>query len=310
MKNKNKTVLGVLNWQSLEAVTLPFMRKRYGKEFDVDLFRSAASYITDLFAGRVAGYLPLDLPYHDLKHTLDTALAAARLVDGYENHLHSCGLPPLGPETALLTIICALFHDGGFVRRDSEYPIPGSKLMPVHVERSESMLEEWLQKTPLKVFDDAPGAIRYTDHVRPIADVEASVPEKWRAVGRIVGTADLMSQIADRFYLERCRDALFHEFSQAGTGVFESAEDLLRKTPGFVRHVKQQRLDNDFQSVYEHFELHFGISPCPYMVSINRNISYLEEVVNSPSPAMLKRDIAERLRKACEFDLFNTAAAI
>lgn len=275
MRNNNKAVLGVLTWQDLEAAILPFLRKRYGQAFDVGLFRQAAIHISKLFDGKVQGYLPIDLPYHDLKHTLDTALAAARLVDGYEAFLQATHQPALGPGTALVTIICALFHDGGFIRRDFEHTISGSTLMPVHVERSELMLVEWLQESSLDDYCEAACAIRYTDHTKPIADIEPVVPKHWRIVGRIVGTADLMSQIADRFYLERCRDALFLEFSQAGIGIFKSADDLLRQTPGFVQHVKQQRLDIDFQAVYRYFESHFGHAPCPYMTSINRNMSYL-----------------------------------
>ena len=307
--NKNSTVLGVLNQQDLEAAVLPFLLARYGNTFDVDLFRGAASYITRLFNGKVPGYLAVDLPYHDLKHTLDTALATARLVDGYEAFLQAEALPPLGADTALLAIICALFHDCGFVRRECEHAIPGSKLMPVHVERGEGMLVEWLQDSSLAVYADAPRAIRYTDHVKPIQAVEETVPETYRIVGCILGTADLMSQIADRFYLERCRDALFWEFSQAGIDVFKSADDLLRQTPGFIEHVKQQRLCTDFRSAHRHFESHFGRTPCPYMVSIDRNIGYLKRIIDSPQPGMLKRNIAERLSRVWEFDFFCTMAA-
>ena len=74
----------------------------------------------------------------------------------------------------------------------------------------------------------------------------------------MLGTADIIAQMSDRCYLEKCRDRLYPEFVAGGlahsgsgevpsTAKFLSAEDLLRKTPDFYR-IAQQRLTGQLDS--------------------------------------------------------------
>jgi hypothetical protein len=51
--------------------------------FDGELLHTSFSLVGRLFAGEHPGYLPCDMPYHDVRHSLDTALVMARLIDGY-----------------------------------------------------------------------------------------------------------------------------------------------------------------------------------------------------------------------------------
>ena len=63
-----------------------------------------------------------------------------------------------------------------------------------------------------------------------------------RKLGHLLGTADLIAQMADRCYLEKCRDRLYPEFVLGGiaggsrhqrraAGRYSSGLDLLRQTP-------------------------------------------------------------------------------
>src|SRR5678815_3569744 len=62
--------------------------------------------------------------------------------------------------------------------------------------------------------------------------------------GQMLGTADIIAQMSDRCYLEKCRDRLYPEFvlgRMAGEArgiahslpVYASGEELVNKTPGF-----------------------------------------------------------------------------
>ena len=84
----------------------------------------------------------------------------------------------------------------------------------------------------------------------------------FRLVGSLLGSADIIAQMSDRCYLEKCRDRLYPEFVAGGITrkkthngevvVFESPEDLLRKTPSFYQNASK-RLDKDLQGAFHAF---------------------------------------------------------
>ena len=103
--------------------------------------------------------------------------------------------------------------------------------------------------------------------------------------GHLLGTADLIAQMADRCYLEKCRDRLYPEFVLGGiaaaTGTdgalqvrYSSGLDLLRQTPEFVRETRVQRLEGEFEHAYRYVEPLFG-GKNPYLEAIDRNLVYL-----------------------------------
>src|SRR5439155_5817 len=84
-----------------------------------------------------------------------------------------------------------------------------------------------------------------------------------RRVGQMLGTADILAQMADRCYLEKCRDRLYPEFALprlAGRRLavsrtlpsFASGEDLVQKTPGFYQGALM-RLDRQLDSEPEYW---------------------------------------------------------
>src|SRR4029077_8108180 len=87
-------------------------------------------------------------------------------------------------------------------------------------------------------------------------------------VGHLLGTADMIAQMADRCYLEKCRDRLYAEFvlggvalpfSQGNPGVkYASGLDLLRQTPEFVAEVRAKRLDGEFHAAYKNLDILFN----------------------------------------------------
>ena len=113
----------------------------------------------------------------------------------------------------------------------------------------------------------------------------------------MLGTADIIAQMSDRCYLEKCRDRLYAEFVEGGitrkkTGegevvVFASPEDLLRKTPSFYQNASR-RLETDLGGAYKYAEAHFGGSNL-YMDAVRENIRWVERASNETAGVPLRR---------------------
>jgi len=121
-----------------------------------------------------------------------------------------------------------------------------------------------------------------------------------RKLGSLLGTADLIAQMADRCYLEKCRDRLYPEFVLGGIATaagsdgalqvrYSSGLDLLRQTPQFVRNTRIRRLEGEFEHAYRHLEPLFG-GKNPYMQAIERNLDYLDRVLRAERWPMLRRN--------------------
>jgi len=251
-----------------------------------------------LFAGRMPGYAGVDTVYHDRQHTLDVTLAMARLLSGYERQVD----PPnsLTSERAVVGVLLALFHDVGYLRRSSDHEqANGAEFTRNHVTRGAEFLQHYLPQLDLAPWTDVAGQIiHFTGYERPFSEIVTTDPRDLK-LGHLLGTADMIAQLADRCYLEKCRDRLYPEFvlggvalSAGGSGAevrYASGLDLLRQTPGFVAHTRATRLDRDFEHSYRYLEILFE-GRNPYIESIDRNMQYLEQVLRSESWRMLRRN--------------------
>jgi hypothetical protein len=251
-----------------------------------------------MFSGRMPGYFGVDTVYHDQQHTLDITLATARLIAGHE--LQVPDAQKFGPERAMLGIVVALFHDVGYLRttRDTEVP-NGAEFTTVHVSRGAAFLTDYLPKINLGHWAKvAAEIIHYTGYERPFKNIVAPDPRDHK-LGHLVGTADLMAQMADRCYLEKCRDRLYAEFVLAGVALpigenghvkvrYASGLDLLRQTPKFVFDMRAKRLDGEFNRAYRYLEILYG-GRNPYMASIDRNLEYLQRILRSENWRLLRR---------------------
>ncbi len=250
--------------------------------------------VTAIFLGENPAFHPCDTPYHDLQHTLDVSLAMARLLYGYEQT--SSASSRLGEQCCFLGLIASLFHDIGYIRRRGDrLHSNGGAYTYRHVSRSGRMLTEYLQELGVgELAASARKMIHYTGYERPLSEIRLHGVN--REVGRLLGTADLLAQMSDRCYLEKCRDRLYAEFAVVGmTGEtappngFASPEALINKTPQFFRHVIQERLEKALKGMYHYSELYFLPQRDYYWESLESNGRYLEEVVASKDPGMLRR---------------------
>ena len=261
----------------------------------------AMSDIARLYHGENPGYAACDTGYHDLQHIMDVTLASARLMDGYERSQREKNGELLGEELFLFGILLALFHDSGYLRkRGSEDNRRGAEFTLIHVARSAEVLRNYMQGIGMgSLADAAAQVVHYTGYEIPIERI--IVPSSaLRTVGSLVASADIMAQMADRCYLEKCHDRLYAEFVLGGIArkrdedgkeqvVFASPRDLVIKTPGFYRSAKK-RMEETLKGAYQYAEKHFGGQNL-YLEAIERNILFAEYVVvHDADIGMLQRN--------------------
>ena len=255
----------------------------------------AVATFGQLYAGWLPGYVGCDTWYHDAQHSLDCALAMARLLDGHERSVGES--QRLGPRRALLGIVIALFHDSGYIRHSSDQAGNGAEFTLTHVERSAGFLRSYL---PAIGFGEeaelASRVVHFTGYEIALERIQVSHPLD-RMLGFLLGTADVLAQTADRCYLEKCRDFLYREFECCGLAgaavagkpapIYRSVEELLEKTPDYNHELWQERLDGYFGGVHRYLEAHFGGSN-PYRDSVEANLLRIG--------AMIRHGSFDRLR--------------
>ena len=253
-----------------------------------------------LFTGRCPGYLGCDTTYHDMQHTLDMTLALARLVAGYERSVEQADR--LGAHRAQLAIITSLFHDAGYIRheeRDAEF-VNGAEFTLYHVTRSADFLRRYLPELGMtKDVGVASMIVHFTGYEVDLDEIELDDPRDVIA-GHLLGTADMIAQMADRCYLEKCRDRLYKEFVLGGVAVenatpgeymvrYKSGQDLLQKTPLFYQQVMRDRLNQKFNRAYRYIEVLYD-GQNPYIEAIRNNITHLVKVISTGNWSLLRRE--------------------
>ncbi len=238
-----------------------------------------------LYRGQFPGYRACDTQYHDMQHVLEVTLAMARLVDGYERS--RANSPSLGERNFQLGVICALYHDMGYILRvNDKKHRRGAEYTRTHVSRGGRFLRQYLPTIGMDdVAEVAAQIIHYTGYERPVASIRVKDP-MFKLVGSLLGSADIIAQMSDRCYLEKCRDRLYEEFVLGGIArkptpggvqvVFESPEDLLRKTPTFYA-TASHRLDVELGGAYQYAQMHFGGTNL-YMDALKQNIRFVERL--------------------------------
>jgi hypothetical protein len=262
---------------------------------DVTALDSAFFDFAALYAGQKPGYYACDTSYHDIQHVLDVTLAMARLLHGYKR----VGREPLDERMFSLGIIIALYHDCGYIRnRKDTRHVNGAEYTLTHVTRGARYLRTYLPT--IGMADLAPVAasvVHFTGYEVPIEKIHIALPIH-RVIGNLLGTADILGQMADRCYLEKCHDRLFPEFVLGGIArrknangdeevVFASAGDLIRRTPDFYESAAH-RLDAVLEAAYRYAEPHFG-GHNYYVEAVEQNISYARKIVSDGDVSQLRR---------------------
>jgi hypothetical protein len=204
-------------------------------------------------------------------------------------------------------VITALFHDIGYVRELNDRTHKnGAEMTLTHVSRGSHFLKSYLPKIGMgEVADIAAELIHFTGYEVAVADIRLHAPVH-RLLGSMLGSADIIAQMADRCYLEKCRDRLYPEFVMGGLAtkrapdgapqvVYSSGVDLVMKTPDFFQTARK-RLDVDLNASHAYARRHFGGQNL-YLDEVEKNIRFAEEIrkegaakLNRTPPKLLKEE--------------------
>jgi hypothetical protein len=259
-----------------------------------------------MYRGEHPDYLACDTEYHDIQHVLDVTLTMTRLMDGYQRGGRN-GYPALTADLFFIGVLAALFHDFGYLRRRNDHKHRhGAEYTLVHVSRGASFLRGYARSLGLeeRLAAAASTLVHFTGYERPVESIRTS-DDIVRRIGQMLGTADIIAQMADRCYLEKCRDRLYPEFVLGGMvsggqvrgrvlPVFTSGDDLVAKTPGFFQYASK-RLDVGLAQSYQLAKYHFG-GPNLYLDAIGKNIEYARAVGLAGSEK-LRRQLPTTLSK-------------
>lgn len=251
-------------------------------DFDYSMLELIYADVESIFSGKYPGYQASNTKYHDLEHTSSVMLAAARLIHGSFLKGNT-----FSSKNILLGLVASLFHDIGFIQTESDQKGSGAKYTIGHEQRSIDFMKTYLaQKSfPPQDMEDCSHIIMCTilalelDQI-PFRSVEIEM------LGKIVGSADLLAQMADRAYLEKLF-LLFKEFEEAGLPEYDSEFELFQKTENFYKQVAKKRLAHQFDNIYKfmrsHFNERWSIDQDLYEKSIASNIYYLRTIIKKCS---------------------------
>lgn len=225
---------------STPAGTRQLIRENF-PHYPVELF----ARVEDLFAGRYPGYQACDTPYHDLTHTCDVTTAVVRIL--------------LRRPTAQgeLAVTAALLHDVGYLKETGDIVGTGAKYTATHVERGAQFAGKFLP-----AFAFTADQIRVVQQTIRCTSVEVDTSrigfhnDRERFLGCVVGTADVLGQMASADYPARL-PALYAELHEGGVTTCASVAELLRQTrrffTGHVRRVLAEQWDGVAQHLPEYF---------------------------------------------------------
>ena len=231
-----------------------------------------------MFTGHYLDYQAVDLGYHDFEHTLQATLCFARLFAG--RHVARAE-PVLSVRHFELGLAAALLHDTGYLKLRSDRAGTCAKYTHVHVLRSCAFAASYLPEVGFTLRDTeiVTGAIRCTGPISRLARLYFNARAD-QLLGCMLVTADYLGQMAATDYPDEL-DLLFHEFLESDEFfhlptehfTFQSARELIEKTPDFWTKFVRPKLEKEFEGVYRFLALPYPDGPNPYVDAIERNIA-------------------------------------
>jgi hypothetical protein len=231
-----------------------------------------------MFTGHYLDYLPIDLGYHDFEHTLQATLCFARLFAG--RHVARAE-PILSVRHFELGLAAALLHDTGYLKLRSDRAGTCAKYTRVHVLRSCAFAASYLPTVGFTLRDAeiVTGAIRCTGPVSTLARLYFNARAD-QLLGCMLVTADYLGQMAAADYPDELA-LLYGEFRESDEFfhvppedfAFQSARELIERTPDFWTFFVRPKLEKEFDAIYRFLASPYPDGPNPYVAAIERNIA-------------------------------------
>jgi len=268
-------------------------------EFDTESIDRVFRFTVDLYEGKLPEYKECNTDYHNLHHITDTYLAMARL-------LHGAQLSDVNfsDREIILGVASALMHDTGMIQESSDTEGTGAKYTQDHVRLSMNFVEKHAETLLLENQEvtDLRDMILCTDLMADLTAIDFST-EKIELLGKMLGTADLIAQMADRTYIEKLL-FLYHEFREAQMGEFKNEVDFLHQTINFFE-ISAKRFDetlnNTNRYMVPHFKARWDIEENLYILSLEKQRAFLKKILTDDKKSIyqeLKRDnIVDEVRR-------------
>ena len=250
------------------------------RKFKFNQFEQTFGDILKLFNGDYPGYRRCNTLYHDLNHTMDCLLVTAKLIHGaFLNGII------FGKRDVTLGLISALMHDTGYIQAVDDDTGTGAKYTACHIQRSIEFLKKYFHDNgfPSEYLPICSNLLRCTGLDVKIAKIKFQSPEH-EILGKILGTADLIGQMANENYLEKL-PLLYYEFKEGGVPGYTDEYDLLKKTPAFWEMVKERfvlELGQVDRYLRDYLRVLWGINQDLYRQAIDRNIERLQSLLATP----------------------------
>lgn len=263
--------------QSVFKAVIDVVSEHYGRKAAAPV-RNCYNLTIRLFRGRLEQYQKCNTDYHDLPHTMDVFLAAARILDGY-----ILAESKISEDNAVHLLMSALLHDAGYIQEKNDHVGTGAKYTFNHVERSMNFVRQNRDRLFLAEEDAESVArmIKATEFILDFRTLSYASAEEQRC-GAILAAADLVGQMADRIYLEKLL-FLYNEFREAGMPGFNTEFDILRKTNDFY-NLTRKRLDESLEGIGRYAQIHFlkrhNIDANLYETAIEKNMAYLNKIIS------------------------------
>ncbi len=250
-----------------------YLTRKISPTIDLRLIREIHDDVTTFFSGSDPNFQKSNLPYHNLRHSQMVVLAAIRLFHGLY-----CNKVPVSADTLFKGLLAAYFHDTGMLLLEGDPADSGSEYIADHEARSILFLKNYAYRKGFReeIPRDCAIVINYTDLDSNPATFDPHSHEIQLA-GQVIGSADILAQMADRYYLE-CLPLLFKELEAGGVNQHRSAMQLIEHTANFYHEVILKRLittfSNTSRAMQTHFRERYMIDRNLYINNIDKNIAY------------------------------------
>jgi hypothetical protein len=253
--------------------------------------RNVFNQTVSLYDGEWEGINGCNTDYHDLKHVTDCFLAMVRLFHGaVEKGFH------FSPRPVFRGLVAALLHDVGYLQNSEDTEGTGAKYTCCHVRRGMDFIQRHFSAFGLQ--ESEVHACITMIHCTDLNCDLSSIPfpdTGSEQIGKMLATADILAQMADRTYLEKLL-FLFYKLDEACIDDYADELELLRQSKAFYRSMVtrfETHLASSNRFMAHHFKARWKIDEDLYQRAIDNQQAYLTTILTEAGD-----DPRERLRRS------------
>ena len=239
--------------------------------------RSAFNRTISLYEGGWKDIKGCNTDYHNLKHVTDCFLAMVRLLHGAA----VSGIQ-ISASQVHLGLVASLLHDVGYLQHSEDTIGTGAKFTSSHVRRGMDFVQSHFAAFGVEKEDVH--ACMAMIHCTDLGKDLTAIPfpdEATERIGKLLATADILAQMADRTYLEKLL-LLYHELNEASIEDYADELDLLQRSKDFYLQMVDRfktPLNSLNRLMIHHFRVRWDIDQDLYQAAIEKQQTYLRTIL-------------------------------